>query len=393
MNSDPAQDPDLFAGTTRLYYGRWDYKYAMAARKGAAGAFVIHTTPSAAYPWQVVRTSWGGEQFDLRGRSEPPLGVQGWLQEEAARSVAALGGQDLDALRSAAERRDFRPVPLGVRLSAEISADVREVDTANVLGIIRGRDPEARKDHIVFAAHHDHLGTSAASGAEGDPAGANGVDRIYNGAVDNASGVAALLAIAKAYARLPERPRRSILFAAVAAEEQGLLGSAWLAEHPPVPAGYLAAVLNVDGMNIFGRTRDLTLIGNGKSSLDGIVESVAAWQGRVVKPDQFPDRGSYYRSDQFSFAKVGVPGVYIGTGTDSIGRPAGWGRAQIDDWIAEHYHQPSDEYRDDWNLEGALEDVRLLFLAGLRVAEGDVLPAWASGDEFEAPRQAALGQR
>lgn len=431
MNSDPAGDPDLFAGETRLYYGRWDYKYAMAARKGAVAAFIIHTTPSAAYPWQVVRTSWGGEQFDLRGRSEPPLRVQGWLREEAARRVAALGDHDLDALRSAAERRDFRPVPLGVRLGAELSAEVRELDTANVLGILRGRDPERSKELIVITAHHDHLGTDPlgtdleipdgespkAEIPDGDRAKAEipdgespkvegsdiegpdaalaavPVDRIYNGALDNASGVAALLALAKAATRLPEPPRRSILFAAVAAEEQGLLGSAWLAEHPPVPAGYLAAVINVDGMNIFGRTRDVTLIGKGKSSLDGIVASVAAWQGRTVKPDPFPDRGSYYRSDQYSLARVGVPGVTLGTGTEFIGRPEGWGRAQIDAWIAEHYHQPSDEYRDDWNLEGAIEDIRLLFLVGLRIAEGDALPEWASGDEFEAPRQAALGQR
>ncbi len=234
-------------------------------------------------------------------------------------------------------------------------------------------------------AHHDHIGLAA----ERDESG----DQIYNGAVDNASGVAALLSIADAYARLPQRPARSVLFAAVGAEEQGLLGSAYLAQHPPVAAGYLAAVLNIDGLNVLGPTRDVNFIGYGKSSLDKIVDRIAAWQDRVVTPDHFPDRGYFYRSDQFSMAKIGVPGVYLHSGMHIIGKPEGWGKRQLEEWIETKYHQPSDEYSDDWDLRGAVDDVRLLFYTGWQAAEQRGLPAWTPGDEFEAARQAALDAR
>ncbi len=385
MNNDPADDPELFAGETRLFYGRWDYKYAMAARKGAAGALVIHTTASAGYPWQVVQSSWSGEQFELRDAGGPRLELRGWVTDEAAHHIAALGAHDLDALRAAAEQRDFKPVPLGVRLSVELACDVRDEASANVLGILPGSDPNLRREMVVYTAHHDHLGLAPDDGS--------GADRIYNGAVDNASGVAALVALARAFRELPAPPRRTVLFAAVAAEEQGLLGSEYLAAHPPVPPGYLAATINFDSLNIWGRTHDVTAIGYGKSDLDETLAAVAGWQGRAVKPDQFPDRGFFYRSDQFSFAKIGVPGLYLETGTDFVGRPAGWGRRQIEAWEAEHYHQPSDEYRADWDLSGAVEDVRLLFHAGLRVADRPEMPRWRRGDEFEAARQAALRDR
>jgi Zn-dependent M28 family amino/carboxypeptidase len=385
MNNDPSDDPALFAGKTRLYYGRWDYKYEIAARKGAAGAIIMHTTPSAGYPWQVVQSSWSGEEFELRGAAGPRLAMRAWVTEDAAQRIAELGGQDLDKLRQAAESRDFAPVPLGVRLSIELKCDVREQTTANVLGVLEGSDPELRREMIVYTAHHDHLGVKEDGSAEGD--------RIYNGAVDNASGVAALLALARAYTRLPQPPARSILFAAVGAEEQGLLGSAYLAAHPPVPAGYLAATVNIDGVNILGRTRDVNVIGHGKSSLDRIVAAVAKWQGRVVTPDHFPDRGFFYRSDQFSLAKIGVPGVYLHSGIDVIGKPPGWGKAEREKWEATHYHQPSDEYSDAWDLSGAVEDTQLLFHVGLRAAHDRAMPQWNPGDEFEAARRSALDDR
>ncbi|MBI4604904.1 MAG: M28 family peptidase [Planctomycetes bacterium] len=384
MNDDPSSSPDLFAGATRLYYGRWDYKYEEAARQGAAGAIIIHTTPSAGYPWQVVQTSWTGEQFELRDGDGPRLEMRAWVTEEGARRIARLGGRDLDGLRRAAEGRDFRPVPLGVRFSVDLPVVAREVESANVLGLLEGSDPRLRREAVVFTAHHDHLGVETGEGA------AAGEDRIYNGGVDNASGVAALLAIAAAFARLPGPPPRSVLFAAVAAEEQGLLGSEHLAAHPPVPRGRLAAVLNIDGVNIFGRTRDVTVVGHGKSTLDGLVEAVAALQGRRVVPDQFPDRGFYYRSDQFSFAKVGVPGVYLDSGTDFIGRPPGWGKERLEEWERTRYHQPSDEYEEGWDLSGAIEDAQLLFHVGLRAARAPRMPEWRPGDEFEAARKAAL---
>jgi Zn-dependent M28 family amino/carboxypeptidase len=382
MNNDPEGDPAIFGGKTRLYYGRWTYKYEEAARRGAAGAIIIHTTPSAAYPWQVVRTSWSGQKFELPDDGGPTIEVQGWATEPASRALAALGGHDLDALRAGAERRDFRPVPLGVRVSVDLANTIARTASANVVGRLPGSDPTRAGQAVLFTAHHDHLGTI--------PGAASGGDAIYNGAVDNATGVAALLEIARAFAALPQRPPRSLLFAAVAAEEQGTLGSDFLARHPPVPAGRLAAVINMDAMNVFGRTRDVAVVGFGKSTLDADVAAVAAQQGRVVKPESHPDRGAYYRSDHFPFAKVGVPGAYVGSGDDFVGRPPGWGDAQREAWGRAHYHQPSDEWRDEYDLSGMVEDARLLFLLGLRVAEARGLPAWRAGDEFEAARREAV---
>jgi Zn-dependent M28 family amino/carboxypeptidase len=381
MNNDPQDDPALFAGKTRLYYGRWDYKYEMAAKVGAAGAIIIHTTPSAGYKWQVVQTSWSGEQFSL---PEPPRSVQlkAWATEDASRRIAGLGGHDLDTLRAAAEKREFRPVPLGVTLSLALRNDVAKKQTANVIGRLPGRDPVLGKEAVLYTAHHDHLGIR--EGAR------PGEDAIYNGAMDNASGVAALLEIADAMKALSPAPRRSVLIAAVAAEEQGLLGSKHLAANPPIPAGRLAAVINMDGLNILGRTRDLTMIGLGKSSLDDWVHALAAMQGRRVVPDQFPDRGFFYRSDQFSLAKVGVPAAYFDSGTDVIGKPPGWGKEQQEKYEAEDYHQPSDEMRPGWEFSGGVEDARLFFYLGARVANTTAPPAWKPGDEFEAARKKAV---
>ena len=385
MNNDPSEDPQLFAGRRRLYYGRWDYKYEMAALQGAAGAIIIHTTPSAGYPYQVVQTSWSGEEFQLRGQRGPGMEMRGWFTEDATRRVVALSGHDLDQLRAAAERRDFRPVPLGTRLSLALTAHVRQRDTANVLGLLPGSDAKRASEMVLYVAHHDHIGMAAERDEHGD--------NIYNGAVDNASGVSALISIAQAFARLPERPARSVLFAAVGAEEQGLLGSAYMAEHPPAPAGFLAAAINIDTVSLLGPTRDVSVIGYGKSSLDQNVERIASWQNRVVMPEQFPDRGYYYRSDQFSLAKIGVPAVYLHSGTQVIGKPDGWGRQQLEEWTKTKYHQPSDEYSDEWDLRGALLDMHLLFYVGLQVAQQRELPYWTPGDEFEAARRAAIEAR
>jgi Zn-dependent M28 family amino/carboxypeptidase len=382
MNNDPEDDPALFAGKTRLYYGRWSYKYEEAARHGAAGVIIIHTTPSAAYPWQVVRTSWAGQKLSLPEDGGPTVEVRAWATEEASRRIAALGGHDLDQLRAAAQRRDFRPVPLGVSATLRLQNAITHTTGANVLARLPGRDPRRAGEAVIYTAHHDHLGTI--------PGAAPGADAIYNGAIDNATGVAALLEIARAFMALPQRPARSILFAAQTAEEQGLLGSEWLALHPPVPAGRLAAVINMDAMNVQGRTRDLVIIGRGKSSLDAEVEALAAWQGRRVRPELHPDFGSYYRSDQFSLARVGVPGAYVAAGTDYVGRPAGWGEAQGQAFTRAHYHQPSDEWRDEFDLSGMVEDARLLFHLGARIAEAPGLPTWRPGEEFEAARLRAL---
>lgn len=380
LNNDPSDDPQLFAGKTRLYYGRWTYKYEEAARHGAAGAIILHTTPSAGYPWQVVRTSWGGEQFELPPSGAPRLPVKMWITDEAAHKLARLGGHDLDALRHAAERRDFRPVALGVTLSVGLHAQVRRFATANVLGLLPGSDPHLSSELVVYSAHHDHLGVRTV----------NGERQIYHGALDNASGVAALLAAAAGLSRARPRPRRSILFAAVGVEEAGLLGSAWFCAHPIVPAGKIAADINIDGLNVLGRTRDVELTGLGKSTLDEVVSRAAAAQGRTVKPDQFPDRGYYYRSDQLSFARIGVPGVYLKGGLDFVGRAPGWGREHALDYIRKRYHQPSDVMDATWNLDGVVDDVRLMTTVGLRIADDPTLPSWRRGDEFEATRLRAL---
>ncbi len=381
LNNDPEDDPTLFAGRTRLWYGRWDYKYEQAAKVGAAGAIILHTTPSAGYPWQVVQTSWTGEQFELPAAEGPRMQVKGWATEAATRRVLQLAGRDLDALQAAARTRDFRPVPLGVKVSTRFTSEVRRRPTANVLAMLPGSDTKLAREVVLYSAHHDHLGMKE---------GRAGEDIIYNGALDNAAGVAAMLAVAQAFRDLPQPPRRSILFAAVAAEEQGLLGSQYLAEHPPVPAGRVAANINIDGANIHGRTRDLTVIGLGKSSLDAIITGLAKTQGRVVKADQLSDRGFFYRSDQFNFAKQGIPAAYFGSGMDFVGRPEGWGKQQREAWEAKHYHQPSDELRPEWDFSGAVEDVRLFFLLGAHVARTPGLPRWNKGDEFEAARQQAL---
>ena len=269
-------------------------------------------------------------------------------------------------------------------LSIDLKAEVRNQDSANVLGLLPGSDPTLRSEVLVYMAHHDHLGMSAERDINGD--------NIYNGAIDNASGCAALLAMAKAFSTSKDRPARSILFAAVAAEEQGLLGSKHFASAPPIPAGKLAAVINMDGTNIIGRTHDVNVIGMGKSSLDAYVREVALAQGRVVTPDHFPDRGYYYRSDQFSLAKIGVPGVYLHSGVNVRDKPDGWGKEQLDQWVEKIYHQPSDEYLEAWELSGAIEDVRLLFHVGCRAANSPTLPTWTPGDEFEAARLQAISQ-
>jgi Zn-dependent M28 family amino/carboxypeptidase len=378
MNNDPESDPKLFGGKTRLWYGRWDYKYLTAARHGAAGAIIIHTAPSAGYPWQVVQTSNTGEKFELPQGDEPRLQARMWITEEAARRVVEAAGKTLDTLRTAAETRSFKPMPLGATLTVAFKNTVRKLEGANVAGILRGTDRKLKEEAVVFTAHHDHLGVRTPK---------NG-DAIYNGAVDNASGVATVLALARAAAAAP-RPKRSLLFLSVTAEEQGLLGSEWFCRHPVLPPGRIAANINIDSVNIWGRTSDLGFIGHGKSSLDAVVEAVAKAQGRSVHGDPYPDRGSFYRSDQFNFAKIGVPAIYAKGGPTYLGRPAAWGREQMELFEKTNYHQPSDHYDPRWDLAGAVEDAQLYLLVALRIASAPAMPAWNAGDEFEAARKAA----
>ena len=382
MNNDPDWDEDLFAGETRLWYGRWDYKYLKAAEQGAIAAIIIHTTPSAGYPFQVLQTSGTGPQFELPiVAGEARTQVKGWITEPAAYRLAELGGVDLDALREQAFNRDFRPVTLGLTTSIGMDVGIERVQSANVLGLIPGADAELADEVVIYSAHHDHLGVGTPN-EDGDA--------IYNGAMDNATGVAQILAIGRAIRSLESPPRRSVLINLVGAEEQGLLGSKYYAQNPTFVPGKIAANLNYDGGNIWGHTHDTTFIGLGKSSIDEILTLVAKEQGRVVKPDQFADKGYFYRSDQFSFAKIGVPAMYLDTGTDFVDRPPGWGKEQLDRFTEVDYHQPSDEYDDSWNFDGMIEDALLGYWTGLAIANADEMPRWNPGDEFEAARLEAL---
>lgn len=377
LNNDPdTGDPNFFGGKTRLFYGRWDYKYKMANKIGADGAIVIHTTPSAGYPWQVVRSSWTGEQYELP-LSEPAIPMQAWITEEKIKEILKTKNIDLQSLCDAAQKRDFIPVPLGIQISIRIQSAIRSIEGVNVLGLLPGSDPQHKDEAVIFTAHHDHLGIGEA--VDGDA--------IYNGALDNASGVGSLLTIAEACSRLPERPKRSLLFLADTAEESGLLGSSYFAKHPTFPPEKIAADLNMDGAGIFGRTRDLIVLGLGKTTMDSTIRKMAESQGRIVLPDQMPEKGMFYRCDHFSFAQTGVPSLSFDNGLEVIGKPEGWGKQKTDEFIEKHYHQPSDEYDPSWNLEGMVEDAQLVFQVGVDIANQDELPQWTPGDEFEKLRK------
>lgn len=380
MNNDPStDDPNFFAGKTRTYYGRWTYKYEIAARKGAAGALVIHTTESAGYGWNVVESSWGGDRFELAIKAgTPTTKVKGWTTLETTKKILGLAGKSLDKLLADAEKKSFRPVPLGVTVGLTLNTSQRSVETANIIGVLHGTD---RSDEaVILTAHHDHFGI-------GKPV--NG-DSIYNGALDNASGVSGLLNVAKMFTNLPAMPRRSIVFATVAAEESGLIGSQYYAQNPTFPPAKIAANINIDGLNTFGRTKDIIMIGYGKSSLDDILRGVASWQNRILKPDQSPEKGLFYRSDQFNFAKIGVPCMFLKSGLEHADHAEGFGKQKDEEYTRLRYHQPADEISEDWHLAGAVEDMQLTFLVALDIANAAKGPSWRKGDEFEGIRLKSL---
>lgn len=353
-------NPVALAGKTRLYYGRWTYKFEQAAKMGAAGVIIIHTTESAAYPWQVVQSSWTGELFELKDEGKMRVKMKGWATEDASRKIVALSGHDLDALRAAAESRDFKPVSLGVKMSIDMKNTIHYSQSANVIGVIPGSDPALAKEAVIYTSHFDHLGMKL------DPA--SGKTLIYNGAIDNASGVSGLLSIAKAYSNFDKPLKRSVYFVMTTSEEQGLLGSEYFVAHPSVPVSDMAANINIDGIGFYGRTRDITQFGTGMSSLDAVLASLVSQQGRVVKPDPTPETGSFYRADQFNFAKAGVPVIYTYAGLDVIGKPAGWGLLQVDNYTENDYHQPSDKFKESFDFSGAAEDAQLEFYLGVNIA-------------------------
>jgi len=377
--NDPTKlDPNVFRGDAMTYYGRWTYKYEIASEKGAAGAIIVHETGPAGYPWEVVVGSWGRENFDIAspGGNAGRVKIEAWITEARARELFAAAGQDFDALKAAATRRDFRPVSLGGTATFRTTSTTREIRSRNVIAKLEGSDPELRNEYVVYTAHWDHLGRDG--------------DQIFSGALDNASGTAGLLQLARAFASLPTPPRRSVLFLAVTGEERGLLGAKYYAENPLYPLERTVANINIDGLNQWGRTEDIVIIGYGNSTLDLLVEEEAAAQGRVVVPDPEPEKGFFYRSDHFEFAKKGVPALYTDAGIRYIGKPEGWGEMKREEYTANDYHKPSDVIKPDWDLSGAVEDLQLLFRVGFRVADGGAWPEWMPGTEFRAVREAML---
>jgi Zn-dependent M28 family amino/carboxypeptidase len=370
------QDPALFNGNAMTYYGRWTYKYEEAARQGAEAAFIIHETKPAGYPWEVVRNSWSGAQFGLRTKDKnmSRCAVEGWFTTDSTRTVFEHAGLDLDQLKADAANPGFRPVPMDIKTSVTLKNTIKECLSNNVLAVLPGStQPD---EYIFYMAHWDHLGL--------DPS-LHG-DQIYNGALDNATGTAGLIELAEAFTKLPSPPARSIAFLAVTSEEQGLLGSEYYAGHPIYPLTKTVAAINMDALNIYGKMKDITLIGYGNSDLDDYVKSVASEQSRTVRPDPEPEKGYFYRGDHFSFAKQGVPALWPDTGMNSVEHGEEWTKKQKDHYTENHYHKPSDEYDPNWDLSGMVEDLQLLFRVGLRLGNEDTFPNWKKGTEFGAKR-------
>jgi Zn-dependent M28 family amino/carboxypeptidase len=383
VNDPPASaaEPQLFGGKAMTYYGRWTYKYEEAERRGAAGVLIVHTTEAASYPWHTVVGSWSGEQRMLPrdATSAPPLGMRGWITDSAATALLAPAGLDMAKLRQQAESRDFHPVSTGIDIDFSAHNSVQHLSSENVVGVVRGHDSKLKNEYVAISAHWDHLGI-------GVPV--NG-DSIYNGSVDNASGVASTLAVARAAAKL-STTRRSLIFLFVTAEESGLLGSQYFGEHPTVPAASIVADLNLDVVTVSGRVRNLNVLGDNKSTLGPMLAHLIRPQGMVISPDAHPEAGHFYRSDHFSFAMVGIPAVSIGAGEDYIGKPKGYG-AQIDaDYNAHRYHQPSDAYSPDFDLSGAVQISSIVLHFARTLANSPVTPTWNADAEFKAAREKSL---
>ena len=380
--ADPSQlDPKTFGGRAMTYYGRWTCKYETGARKGAAAVLIVHETGPAGYPFAVVQGKTG-EQFDLvtPDRNMGRAAIEGWVPLDQGRRLLAMAGQDFDAVKTQAATRAFRPVPLGVKASMTIHNTLRTIDSRNVVGKWEGSDAHLKDEYVAYTAHWDHFGIGAPIDG----------DRIYNGAEDNAVGTAGLVEMARAFTKLTPRPKRSILFLAVTGEEQGLIGSQHYAASPIFPLRKTLAAINMDILNVHGRTKDMTLVGLGQSSLDDYAREAAAEQGRVVHGDAEPEKGSYYRSDHFNFARQGVPALDPQAGIDFVGRPPGYGLKVRQEYTERRYHKPSDEVTPDWDMSGAGEDLQVLLAVGYRVAQADRYPEWRPGSEFRARREEML---
>jgi Zn-dependent M28 family amino/carboxypeptidase len=375
----PADEPDLFGGKALTYYGRWTYKFEEAARQGAAGALLIHTDESATYPWQVVQSSWTGTQYSLPpAPGTPALGIKAWITNDAAKDLATRGGQDLDQLRAAAVKRGFKPVPLSIRAAATLQQTATRKTSPNVVGVLRGTGSQA----VVFTSHYDHFGMR-----DPQPGDKPDADRIFNGAYDNASGCAGTLAIARAMAKAAEKPAKSMYFVFTTAEESGLLGADYFATHPIVPMNQVAANLNIDGINYLGPTSDIVLLGSDRSTLGPMAEALAKERGRTVGGDQHPERGYFFRSDHFPFAKAGVPALSISEPKDFKGANAEELRKKQEAYNSTDYHQPSDEFDPAWDFSGAADDMRFLAELAWRISQQQEMPRYNEGDQFANVRK------
>ena len=372
-------DTAMFKGKAMTYYGRWTYKYEIATAKGAAAAIIVHETGPAGYPYAVVRGSNSAEQFDVPSPdAEKRVGVEGWITLDKAKELFAAAGQNWSALHDAAKHKEFKPVALNARANFDVKINARTIQSHNVVAKIEG---SSRKDeYVIFSAHWDHLGRDKTLKG----------DQIYNGAIDNASGSSAILEIARAFTKLPQPPERSILFLSVTAEEKGLLGSKFYATHPLYPLAKTAANINIDGFNQWGKTSDFTVIGLGNSTLDDVLAGILKSENRTVRPDAEPEKGFYYRSDHFEFAKQGVPALDTDNGIEYIGKPADYGMKKRDEYTTNDYHKPSDEVKPDWDLSGAVEDMQNLFRVGYVVAQEAKMPQWKLGTEFKAKRDSMM---
>jgi Zn-dependent M28 family amino/carboxypeptidase len=377
----PADEPTLFGGPALTYYGRWTYKFEEAARQGAAGALLIHTDESATYPWQVVQTSWSGTQYSLPPQpGEPALGIKAWITNDAAKDLARRGGRDLDAMREAASKRGFKAVPLNTKAAATLQQRSARKTAANVIGVITGTTNPS--EAVIYSAHWDHFGIR-----DPQPGEAKDADRIFNGAYDNASGCAGVLEIAKAFAKAPQKPARSIYFAFVTAEESGLLGSAFLAANPPLPIDKAVANINIDGVNYLGATKDMVQLGAERSSLGPMVEAILKERSRTLTGDTHPERGYFFRSDHFSFAKRGVPAVSLSEPKEFTGPNAAALLKKQEDYNGKDYHQPGDQYDPSWDFAGGVNDMRVLAQLGWRISQQPDVPTYNSGDQFGEVRK------
>lgn len=376
-------DPNVFKGKAMTYYGRWTYKYEEASRRGAAAAVIVHEAGPAGYPFEVVSGSWGRENFDIVSpdKNAGRVGVESWITLDKAKELFAAAGQDFDALKKQATTKEFKPVALNAKATFHIKNTLRTIDSQNVLAKLEGSDPALRNEYIVYSAHWDHLGKD--DKAQGDG--------IYNGAIDNASGVGSVLEIAEGFTRLAAPPKRSVIFLMVTGEEKGLLGAKYYAEHPLYPHAKTLANINIDGVNQWGHTSDITLVGWGNSTLDDLTREVAAAQGgRTITPDPEPEKGFFYRSDHFEFAKQGVPALDPNSGTNYVGKSPDFAKQKRKEYENNDYHKPTDEVKPDWDLAGAVEDTQLLLAVGYRILQGDKYPEWKPGTEFKAKRDESL---